>query len=253
MRPMSSELSSGEEVLSDRVLSEHLAAAFARMSGLFLTPATVHTALEVITALAVEMVPHTTASGITLLDDEGARMTAAATDESAERADRLQYELGAGPCLTAWADRVVVRIDDLAADERWPVWSAQAVRLGLRSSLSAPLVAGQQPLGAIKIYARQPGAFGRREENLLTMLAAQAAMLLANMHAARDGERVSGRIADGLRGRELVALAKGVVMARDGVDERTAFLTLANAARQQGSTVRGVAEKLTGSTARRRR
>ncbi|WP_280449986.1 GAF and ANTAR domain-containing protein [Nocardia brasiliensis] len=155
--------------------------------------------------------------------------------------------------MTAWSDRVLVRIDDLATDERWPAWSRAAAELGLRASLSAPLVAGSHALGAIKVYAVQPDTFGVREENLLTMFSAQAAMLLAHVRAAEDAERVSAHIADGLRAREVVTLAKGIVMARDGVDERTAFLTLAHTARRQDTTVRQVAERLAGSTVTRRR
>ncbi|MFI6043774.1 GAF and ANTAR domain-containing protein [Nocardia sp. NPDC051321] len=230
--------------------AEQVAAAFARMSGLFLSAETVSTALQVITALAVEMVPYPAVAGITLLDAEGARISAAATDVVAEQADRLQYELGSGPCLSAWADRVVVAIDDLAADERWPQWSAEVARRGLCSSLSVPMVAGEQCLGAIKIYTRQPATWGPREERLLTMFAAQAAMLLANTLAARDAERVSAIVAQSLQSRELLAVAKGIVMARDGVDEHTAFLSMADTARRQRTTVARVAEKLTRSTVR---
>jgi GAF domain-containing protein len=165
----------------------------------------------------------------------------------------LQYERGYGPCLTAWRDQVVVRIDDLASDERWSSWSRRAFELGLRASLSVPLVAGTQTLGALKVYATHPGAVGRREEHVLTMFAAQAAMFLANMRAAEDAERATGQIADSLRGREVISMAKGIIMARDEIDERTAFLTLAHTASQQRITLRQVAERLARSTVRRRR
>jgi GAF domain-containing protein len=146
-----------------------------------------------------------------------------------------------------------VRIDDLASDERWSSWSRQAFELGLRASLSVPLVAGTQTLGALKVYATHPGAVGRREEHVLTMFAAQAAMFLANMRAAEDAERATGQIADSLRGREVISMAKGIIMARDEIDERTAFLTLAHTASQQRITLRQVAERLARSTVRRRR
>ncbi|UGT61599.1 GAF and ANTAR domain-containing protein [Nocardia asteroides] len=233
--------------------AEQIAAVFARMSGLFLTADTVETAQSMITALAAEMVPHAAGAGISLLDPGGERISAAATDEVVRRADAIQYELGSGPCLTAWADRVVIRIDDLTTDERWPVWSRSAAELGLRSSLSAPLVTGSSALGAIKIYATEPFAYGPREEHIATMFAAQAAMLLAHRAAATNAERVSAYVADSLRSRELVALAKGIVMARDGVDEQAAFLILANSAQRQRMTVLQVAERLAASTARRRR
>ncbi|KDN22029.1 GAF domain-containing protein [Amycolatopsis rifamycinica] len=237
----------------EELTAGHLAAVFARMSGLLLSAEKVDTALKLITALAVEMVPGTTGAGLSLLDRDGARMTAAATDEVVERADALQYRLGHGPCLTAWADRVVVRADDLAVDERWPAWSRPAAELGLRSALSAPLVAGPEPLGALKVYAVPPHAYGEREEHLLTMFAAQAAMLIGNVRTAQDAERASAHVAEALRGREVVELAKGIIMARDRVDERAALLTLAQLAGQERATVRHTAERLAQSTVRRLR
>jgi GAF domain-containing protein len=220
---------------------------------LLLSPEKVDTALRLITALAVEMVPGTTGAGISLLNGQGEPMTAAATDDLVERADTLQYRLGDGPCLTAWEHRVVVRIDDLAEDKRWPSWSRPAAELGLRAALSAPLIAGSEPLGALKVYAVEPYAYGEREEQLLTMFATQAAMLVADMRTAHDAERVSAQVADRLRGRDVVKLAKGIIMARDGVDERAAFLTLAHLAEQHRSTLRHTAERLAQSTVRRLR
>ncbi|MBB5958616.1 GAF domain-containing protein [Saccharothrix tamanrassetensis] len=238
---------------SDASMADELARVFTRVSGLLLSEDIVATALKLITSLAAQTVAGSAGAGVSLWDKQGGRVTAAATDSVVQRADSLQYQLGIGPCLTAWEDRVVVRVDDLARDERWPEWSRRVVVSGLRSSLSAPLVAGARPLGALKVYAREPGLYGARDEHLLVLFATQAAMLLSHMKTARDAERVTERLKNGLRDRELVALAKGVVMARDGVDERRAFLALAEAARRQGITLRQAAERLTQSTSRRRR
>lgn len=226
---------------------------FARTSGLLLSTETVHTALRLITSAAVEMVPGSLGAGVSLLDAEGRQVTAAATDAVVDRADSLQYELGTGPCLTAWERHESVRLNDIAEDDRWPDWSGAVAEVGMRSALSVPLVAGSRALGAMKVYAALPDVFGEREERLLTMFAAQAAILLANMRSAEDARRISATLKNALRGREVTNLAKGVIMGREGVDERAAFLTLAGAARQHGETVRQTAERITRSTVRRLR
>lgn len=250
---MSAEDSSREGPVGAAPAADRIVAAFARMSGLFLTDETVGVALRMITAVAVETVPGSAGAGITLLSRSGERETAAATSEVVGRADALQYELNGGPCLDAWGDRVPLRVDDLTTERRWPAWSARAAELGLRSSLSAPLVAGHRCLGAIKLYATEPGAYDRRAEHLLTMFASQAAMLLAHTTAAADAEKLSARITETLRGREVIAVARGILMARDGVDERSAFRTLAETARRQRISVRQAAERLTAATPQRRR
>jgi GAF domain-containing protein len=234
-------------------LADELAAVFARMSGLLLSTETVTTALELITSLVREAVPDTDGAGVTLLDEHGDRVTAAATDPVVSHADGLQYTLDEGPCLTAWTRRTVVRVDDLTRDDRWPRWTPAATATGMRAVLSAPLVAGDEAFGAIKVYARRPGAFGDRSGHLLTMFAAHAAVLLANVRCYEDAKRVSDHLRDSMHARDVLNLAKGVLMAREGVDERTAFLLLTQLAGEQGKPIRVVADHLAATTVRRRR
>src|SRR5215213_2879162 len=164
---------------TDLPLADELSAIFARMSGLLLSEETVTTAVRLVTSLATDTIPGTVGAGVTLIDEAGRKATTGASDPLVERADSLQYQLGQGPCLTAWAGRTVVRIDDIPADPRWPEWSAAVEPLGLWAALSAPLVAGDVALGAIKVYADRPHAYDALAERLLWMFAAQAAILLA--------------------------------------------------------------------------
>jgi GAF domain-containing protein len=233
--------------------ADELAGVFARMSGLLLSTETVGSVLRLVTTLARETFPDTAGAGLSVLDPDGARTTAAATDEVVERADSLQYELKSGPCLKAWEERTVVRVDDLERETRWPRWARRARELGLRASLSAPLVAGDTALGALKIYATRPGAYGPREESLLGMFATQAAVLVANTKSYTDARRISGRLQTSLRGRDVVNVAKGILMARGHVDEQTAFLQLADLARQRRRSLQETAENLAGTTFRSRR
>jgi GAF domain-containing protein len=234
-------------------LSDELAGVFARMSGLLLTSETVDSVLRLVTRLARETIPDTAGAGVSMVDSDGARSTTAATDELVERADRIQYELGSGPCLVAWADRTVVRVDDLARDTRWPRWARRAHELGLRTSLSAPLVAGDVALGAIKVYGTRLGAYGSREESLLGMFATQAAVLVANAKSHADAHRVSTRLQTSLRARDAVNVAKGILMAQGRVDEQTAFLQLAKAAQEGRKTLPEAAEELVRTTRKPRR
>jgi GAF domain-containing protein len=238
---------------ADMPLADELGAVFARMSGLLLSRETVDKALRSITSLAVEVFSGTAGAGITLLDEHGERTTSAATDPVVERLDAAQYQLGEGPCLTAWQQRAAIRIDELREERRWPEWTAAVTGTGLRSALSVPLVGDARGLGALKVYATRPGVYGEREEQLLTMFATQAAILLANMRTAQDAGHISGALTEALRARDALSVAKGIIMGRDGVDERTAFLTLVEDAGRQGRTVGDAADDLARTSFRRRR
>jgi GAF domain-containing protein len=237
---------------ADLPLADELSAVFARMSGVLLSEETVSTALRLVTSLASETIPGTVGAGITLVDEQGRKTTAGASDPLVERADSLQYELNQGPCLTAWAGRALVRVDDIPADTRWPDWSAAVEPLALRAALSAPLVAGDVALGAIKVYADRPHAYGTPAERVLTKFAAQGAILLANVQSYERAQRLSDDLRGALRSRDVIGMAKGVLMARDGVDEEVAFVLLADAAQREHKKLRDVAQALVTSAGLRR-
>ncbi|MEE6273141.1 GAF and ANTAR domain-containing protein [Georgenia wangjunii] len=234
-------------------LADELAVVYARMSGLLLSEETVGSALRLVTSLAVEVTPSAVGSGVTLLDVSGERTTTAATDRLVEVADALQYDLEEGPCLDAWQERRTVRVDDVRAERRWPRWSQGVAGTGIRSCLSAGLVAGDEALGAIKVYSTEPDAFDARSEHLLTMFAAQAAVLVANVRSAEDARRMSDELKDALRARDSINVAKGVLMAKEGLGEEDAFAMLLGLASREHRTVRDVALSVVRSTGRPRR
>ncbi len=233
-------------------LTDELAGVFARMSGLLLSEETVETALGVLSSLAQETVPGSSGAGVSMI--HGRRRTSSgSTDARVEEADALQYQLDEGPCLTAAATRQLVRIDDLSTDARWPKWAAAALPLGLHAAMSAPLVAGDQSLGAIKVYAEDPGTFDTRAEQLLSLFAAQAALLVTNVQSAERAKRLSEGMREAIRSRDVVNVAKGVLMARSNLDEETALALLLRRAAQDGTTVAEAARALVDATIHRRR
>jgi GAF domain-containing protein len=234
-------------------LTDELTAVFARMSGLLLSRETVDTVLGLITALALETIPGAVGAGVTLVDPWGRRETSAATDPLVDRADALQYTLDEGPCLAAAALRQVVRVDDAGADRRWPRWASEAVVLGLRSSLSAPMVAGDRSLGAVKVYGTGPSAFDAHAEQLMSLFSAQAAILVANAQSSERAERLSDALRAAVGSRDVVNVAKGVIMARHGVDEDTAFRLLLDRSREDAGPLTQAARDVVASAIRRLR
>lgn len=238
---------------SDLPLAAELSAVFARMSDFLLSEETVATALRLVTALAKDTIPGTIGSGVSLFDERGRKTSAAASDPVVEAADSIQYQLNEGPCLVSWADGIVIRIDDTRVEDRWPRWCPRAVELGMRASLSAPLIAADVPLGAMKVYSDQAATYDERSERLLGLFAAQAAILLANMQSFQSAQRLTDSLKQALRSRDLIGTAKGIVMARDGVDEETAFAMLVSVSQRENRKLREVAETLVQSTVRRLR
>ncbi|RZU31566.1 GAF and ANTAR domain-containing protein [Blastococcus saxobsidens] len=233
-------------------LSRELAGVFARMSGLLLSEETVETSLTLLSSLAHETVPGSCGAGVSVIEG-GRRTSAGSTDDRVRDADGLQYELDEGPCLAATAQRELVVVDDLRAERRWPRWTAAVAPLGLHAALSAPLVAGDTTVGAIKVYADHPGAFDTRSRELLVMFSAQAALLVANVQSAERAMRLSEAMRQAVRDRDLVGIAKGVLIGRHGIDEEAALRMLVARSQHDGILLAGAARAVVDSAVRRRR
>src|ERR1700677_1579094 len=92
-----------------------------------------------VAATAVAAIPYADAVSITVLSGPGAR-TAAFTHERALELDRQQYASDRGPCLEAASERVPVRAVISEEHHRWPEFVEAAQRVGIRASLSVPLL-----------------------------------------------------------------------------------------------------------------
>jgi GAF domain-containing protein len=225
-----------------------LASALSQMAGLVLSRETVDTALELVTSLAATTTPGTLGAAVTVVDEHGKR-SRAASNTAAERADALQYQFDEGPCLTAWRTQEVVRIDDTTTDGRWPRWNDAASQLGVRSVLSTPLLMREESIGAMKVYCERPHNYGPHDEHVMRLLAAQAAILLANSQSLQEARRLSRQLTEALASRDAVAQATGVLLARGAASAQDAFATLAAAARRTGAPVLDVARALVAAVA----
>jgi hypothetical protein len=55
----------------------------------------------------------------------------ASTGDLPRELDALQERLAQGPCMDAVWEQEVVRVDDLAAEDRWPEFARQASERGV--------------------------------------------------------------------------------------------------------------------------
>jgi GAF domain-containing protein len=139
-------------------------------------------------------------------------------------------------------------VDNAATDTRWPRCGADSAQLGLISCLSVPLLLPAGPgtgrgeaIGALKVYADHPDAFGADSENLLELLAAPAAVIIANIQVHESAEQLSASLKESLHSRSAIDMAKGVLMERLNLDERGALRALTRRSRQEGARLSAIA------------
>lgn len=118
--------------------------------------------LTSVAELAVATIEGCDFAGLFILDT-GVLATSIFTDEMVLGVDAIQQRTGEGPSLDAIAHRMIVAVDDLETEPRWPHFSSEAVVEGIRSVLSLPLapkfprecVESLRPL-SISLWRRRP-------------------------------------------------------------------------------------------------
>jgi diguanylate cyclase (GGDEF)-like protein len=138
----------------------------------------------------VEVLP-VTAAGVTLISAGHAPHYIAASDESALRFEKLQTEVGEGPCLTAHDSGAAVAVADLSKEDRFPQFRAVAADAGLVAVFAFPLRHSDGRLGALDLYRSTPGALDEEDMAAAQTLADVAAAYLVNAQCREDARLTS--------------------------------------------------------------
>ena len=136
-----------------------------------------HLVLRIVDILPVE------AAGVSLISPTTHPRFIAGSDESAMRYERLQAELGEGPCLAAFDTDVPISVPDLADDGRFPRFAEQALAEGLVAVFTFPLRQDGRRLGALDLYRTTPGGLDEEEMSAAQTLADVATAYLLNAQA----------------------------------------------------------------------
>ncbi|MFW6773024.1 GAF and ANTAR domain-containing protein [Nocardioides sp. CPCC 205120] len=204
-------------------------------------PRDVPTTLQTIVEVAQRTLPGIDHVSVSLARRDGTLETVAGTDEVARGLDRVQYELGEGPCLHAVLDEHTIVVEHMRHEQRWPEYVARAVREGLQAQMGLRLFVDDDTLGGLNLYSSTQETLDEGTLELAELFAAGAAVALG-------GVRERTQLAEALESRELIGVAVGVVMQRFGLDRTRAFEFLARTSQNSNTKMRDVAARLIDQT-----
>ncbi len=193
--------------------------------------------LKLVSVAAAREIPGADWAGVTVFTG-GQIHTAAASDPIVLEIDRLQYEIGAGPCVEASTEGFTVRSDDLETDGRWAGFPQAAAERGVRAMMSMQLFVQERDLGALNVYAAKPDAFSDDSETIGLLLSAHASVALANALQVKNL-----RVA--VDSRDIIGQAKGILMERYKLTSQQAFDLLVGASQTTHRKLREVAIDVT--------
>lgn len=217
------------------------------VAGLALSREVLDAALKLVVTMAQTIVEGADGVSITL-PRHGVLGTVAASNDVVLEMDHDQYDTGEGPCLDAALQGRRFHIPALATEERWPAFVPRARAHGIETILSTPLLAAEQPIGALNIYSRTEGAFAQHEMQWADQFAAEASAVVTSADPGSFPRHLNAQIQQALHSRETIAMAQGVVMHRDGLSATGAYAELREISRQTGRPLREVCDELVSLT-----
>jgi GAF domain-containing protein len=134
--------------------------------------------------------------------------------------------VGEGPCWDAYRTGTVVITDDVTTDGRWPALAPLAQRSRVRSVIAVPVREGGETTGAVNVYSGRTAAFGQAGRRIAELAAAAVTGILQTVAEREAMQALAANLERALSSRAVIDQAKGMVMARLGIDADEAFARL---------------------------
>jgi hypothetical protein len=198
--------------------------------------------LRRICGAAVDALP-ATGVGVSVMTHNGTRGFAVASDPSSQQFEELQFTLGEGPCVDAFAAGRPVLVPDLSdgAMTRWPMYAPAVHAHGVRAVFAFPLQVGAARLGVLDVFREQPGQMTEEElAQALTFAEIAVITVLDGQNNAPPGAMPEGFTqAPGFRAE--ISQAQGMILVQTGVTLAEALVRLRAYAYAEGRPIADVA------------
>jgi GAF domain-containing protein len=193
---------------------------------------------------ACETVNEVLSCGVSAQPTPRSRRMGASSDDLARRIDEIQYDVDDGPALTAMREGVVVVVEDIATDGRWPAYSRRGRAEGAGASLTVPLRVQGASIGALNLYAEQPRVFDEDDHARARRFAEHAAGAVALAIRLAEREEHSRNLEAALTSRTTIDQALGILMGQRRIPASEAFEVLRRLSQRTNVKLRDVAAAL---------
>jgi GAF domain-containing protein len=217
--------------------------AFLELARLDLATLSLGEVLTRVAGLARASVAPADEVSVTLLEGETAH-TVAFTGDLAVHLDERQYARGFGPCMDAALGGETVNIKNTGSDDRYPDFGAVAARAGVNSSLSLGMPVPQRVVGGLNLYSFGTDAFDEAAINLARAFADYGGVVLVNAALIESKTTLAMHLETAMASRATIEQAKGIIMARTGVDAERAFTELVRRSQHTNRKLHTIAAEL---------
>jgi GAF domain-containing protein len=201
--------------------------------------------LNRLTEYCVRLLPFD-AAGLVLSDQRGHLRVVSCSTEHARVVELFQLEADEGPCLDCLRTRLPVTVLDLSKPTEWPRFARRAVSEGFRCVYALPMRLRSETIGALNLFAAQPGPITRNDLRVARALADMATIGILQQQALRRADVLAEQLEGALNSRVIIEQAKGVLSGRSGLDLAQSFTLLRDHARNTNQRLSDLALAVTG-------
>ncbi|GAB2486075.1 GAF and ANTAR domain-containing protein [Jatrophihabitans fulvus] len=221
--------------------SAQLAEEFARLNEFLSGGGGLDAALTRLVHLAVAAVPGCDWAAVTEWPPRREPRSLADSDGVAAEIDRLQYEVGEGPCMEAAADSEAVVAADLTSEKRWPAFTAAALDRSPVRGILAIHLADEPARTALNLYSARPEAFVDETLGTAAVFAAHARVLLLHARTAVKASQLEQALVTSRQ----IGAAMGILMSDHKITQDQAFDLLRRSSQRLHRKLHDVADEVT--------
>lgn len=183
--------------------------------------------------------------GVLFITETGDLAVGTANSELGQTVERLETELGEGPCTECARTGEQVAVPDLeAAAAEYPRFVPAAVEAGVRSVHALPIHQRAGQIGALNIIHTNAATLEPEQLRTAQMLCEVTAAYLTNSRAFAEESRTAQQLQQALDSRVVIEQAKGRLAERHGTTIPEAFERLRGYARSNQRKLRDVAAEV---------
>ena len=131
-----------------------------------------------------------------------------------------------------------MKVDDIATSGV----SSEARRAKVGQVLSTPLMgSGGEAMGAVNAYVHEGGAVSDHEARTAQLIGDNAAILIGYAFALMDSTQLNDQLREAVATREIIGVAKGILMESQACNRDEAFDILRRASQRENRKLRDLA------------
>jgi GAF domain-containing protein len=170
--------------------------------------------------------------------------TVAGSSPHAVKLDRIEQQLGDGPCIEALRVKSTILLGDVRSDPRWPAYQAELEKIGCYSTLGVPLEIGEDSSAALNFFTGHTNVFTDavvREAEDFADIAGRALRLAVRLGSAQN---LADDLKAAMQSRTSIDLACGVIMGQNRCSQEEGMAILAKVSSHRNQKLRVVAEEM---------